>query len=287
MTDFAMAARRDPAGYERAYNPRAAVNDFQAVGDARAPFNARAMAEGDRVADLSYGEHPRRRIDVWRPEGEGPHPAHLFFHGGYWRGGDKTNFAYLGAALAGQGITTAIANYELCPASDLDAVVASAKAAFGWFVQHIGEYGGDPARLTISGHSAGAHLVASILSDPAAVLPAGTHLLGATLVSGAFDPRPAVHAGVNAEIGLTPEVAARNNLEDRAPVLRCPMTVLVGGDEPQEWIDLSLRYADNLRRAGLDPSMGVVPQRHHFSILDDYRDPGSAIRQSIRAHVAA
>lgn len=280
MIDFAAAARSDPAGYERAYNPRAAVSDFQAVSEARVPFNARALAEGDRLADLAYGPHARHRIDIWRPKGAGPHPAHLFFHGGYWRSGDKANFAYLGAALAAIGITTAIANYELCPASDLDAVVASALAAFDWFTRNIAAQGGDPTRLTLSGHSAGAHLCAAILAG--ASLPPGARLLGVTLVSGAFDPRPAVHAGVNAEIGLTPEIAARHNLEAAPQVLRCPVDVLVGGDEPPEWIDLSVRYAGKLGQAAT-----IVPRRHHFSILDDYRDPGSAIRLAIAEQLAA
>ncbi|MDB5416365.1 MAG: alpha/beta hydrolase [Rubritepida sp.] len=287
MIDFAEAARTDPARYERAYNPRAAVADLQAVLDARAPFNARAMAEGDRVADLAYGPHPRHRLDIWRPAGPGSHPAHLFFHGGYWRSGDKANFAYLGAVLAELGITTAIANYELCPASNLDAVVASALSAFAWVTRHIGEYGGDPVQLTLSGHSAGAHLCAAILADPTLMLPAGVRLLGTTMLSGAFDPSPAVYAGVNAEIGLTSEVAARQNLERKPPRLRGPISILVGGDEPQEWIDLSLRYAAHLRDFSWDPSFAIVPDRHHFSILDDYRDAGGAVQRSILQQIAA
>ena len=281
MDDFAEAARRDPEAYERSYNPRVAAPDFQAHTDARAPLNERAWGTR-RAADLAYGDHPRHRLDIYPGAGSGPRPVHLFLHGGYWRSGDKVNFGYLGAALAASGLTTVVANYQLCPDADLDAVVASARRAFGWVVRHAAAHGGDPGNVTISGHSAGAHLCAAILrgGEP---LPSGAALRGATLISGIFDPTPTLYARVNAEIGLTPEVAARQRFEGRAPALPCPIALLVGGDEPEAWIALSRRYADGLARPGQRPEVQVLPGLHHFSILDEYRNPQSPVRRAIAA----
>ena len=89
---------------------------------------------------------------------------HVYFHGGYWRAQDKANFAHVARTLVGEGICTVIANYDLCPAVTLDGTVESALRALAWTWRHARDYGGDPDRLTVSGHSAGAHLCAMALA---------------------------------------------------------------------------------------------------------------------------
>ena len=182
----------------------------------------------------------------------------------------------------GEGICAAIANYDLCPAVTLDGTVASALRAIAWTWRHARDYGGDPDRLTLSGHSAGAHLCAIALAHDwtAAGLPADV-IKGAVPVSGIFDPEPAMHTTVNAEIGLTAEVARRNNALRLAPRVRCPVKLFVGGDEPTDWIRQSELYAEHLRQHGLAAELTVVPGAHHFDILDKYVDPTSPIVRAI------
>ena len=207
---------------------------------------------------------------------------HVFFHGGYWRAQDKANFAHVAKTLVGEGICAAIANYDLCPAVTLDGTVDSALRAIAWTWRHAREYGGDPDRLTLSGHSAGAHLCAMALAHDwtAAGLPADV-IKGAVPVSGIFDPEPAMHTTVNAEIGLTAEIARRNNALRLAPRVRCPVKLFVGGDEPTDWIRQSELYAEHLRQHGLAAELTVVPGAHHFDILDQYVDPTSPIVRAI------
>ena len=155
---------------------------------------------------------PLHKIDIFPAPGTSNAPVHVFFHGGYWRAQDKANFAHVAKTLVAEGICAAIANYDLCPAVTLDGTVESALHAIAWTWRHAREYGGDPDRLTLSGHSAGAHLCAMALAHdwPAAGLPADV-IKGAVPVSGIFDPEPAMHTTVNAEIGLTEEIARRND----------------------------------------------------------------------------
>ena len=167
----------------------------------------------------------------------------------------------------GKGICAAIANYDLCPAVTLDGTVDSALRAIAWTWRHARAYGGDPDRLTLSGHSAGAHLCAMALAHDwtAAGLPADV-IKGAVPVSGIFDPEPAMHTTVNAEIGLTEEIARRNDALRLAPRVRCPVELFVGGDEPADWIRQSELYAEHLRQHGLaaraDGRAGRTPLRH-------------------------
>jgi len=273
-----------PEEQEFHYNPQHAFPDFARHQQARAPLNARARRELAAHWDVPYGEHPLRTLDIF-PAAPGA-PVHLFLHGGYWRAQDKQNYSCIAGALVPLGITTVIANYELCPAATLDGVVDSALAAFAWTCRRIGDYGADPQRISVSGHSAGAHLAAEILAaDWSARGVDATVLTGAVMVSGIFDPTPAIATSVNADLHLDAEIAARHNMEDHAPRVHCPTLILAGGLEPTQWIDQSFRYSHHLRRHGGDPAVTVVPGQDHFSILAQYLHPDSAILQTIRAHV--
>jgi arylformamidase len=106
---------------------------------------------------------------------------------------------------------------------------------------------------------------------------------GAVPSSGIFDPEPAMHITVNAEIRLTEAIARRHDALRLAPTARCPVRLFVGGDETSEWIRQSELYLEHLRRHGLDASLGVIPGRHHFDVIDEYVDPASPIVRAIVA----
>lgn len=262
--------------HEVQYNPRAAVPDFALCQERQQAWSAAAAARLAAIRNLAYAEGPLRDLDIYPVPGVAKAPVHLFFHGGYWRAQDKANFAFLAEALVAAGSLAVIANYPLCPAVTLDEIVAAARAAVAWTHRHIAGFGGDPARLTVSGHSAGAHLAAACLAEdwPARGLPSDI-IARAVLVSGIFDPAPAMRTSVNAEIRLTPELAARHDYERIPPRLLCPAWIVAGGREPWQWIDQSFRYAQHLRRHGGDPGVLVIPGRHHFDILELVREAES------------
>jgi arylformamidase len=268
--------------HEFQYNPQRAFPNFKDSQADRAGPNRAARTELKSVLDISYGEHPLRKLDVFPAMSAGKAPVHVFFHGGYWRAQDKENFAFIAGALVPLGITTVIANYELCPASTLDGVVDSALAATEWTYRHIADYGGDPDAVTLSGHSAGAHLGAEILAtdwrqrgiDPA-------FIKGAVLISGIFDPTPAIRTTVNAELNLTEEIARRHNVEERDPIVACPVAIIAGGLEPWQWVDQSFRYSHHLRRHGHDPEVHVLPGLNHFDIITQYLDREAPIMQAV------
>jgi acetyl esterase/lipase len=112
-----------------------------------------------RVArDISYGEGLRRRLDVYAPSGrQAPLPVIVFIYGGSWNSGDKDDYQFLGAALASRGFVTVLPDYRLVPEVRFPDFLEDCAAATRWVSDHAAEYGGDPGRIVLMGHSAGAY----------------------------------------------------------------------------------------------------------------------------------
>jgi len=271
--------------HEFHYNPQCAFPNFADYGARRQSWNAEANAGLTKLTDLAYGDHPLRTLDLFLADGgRRPCPVHVFIHGGYWRAQDKQNFAFVAPVLVARGITVAVINYELCPASTLDGVVDAAIAAVEWLHRTVAQHGGDPDAISISGHSAGAHLCAEVLAaDWAARGINPGFITGAVMISGIFDPAPAMRTTVNAQLRLTPSIAARHDVERRPPRIICPIWLFAGGQEPWRWIDQTFRYAHHLHRHVADPAVQVLPGFNHFDVIDQYRDASSPIGQAVLA----
>ncbi len=272
-----------PEDMESHFNPRAIIPDVEGYGRRREGVNEQARGWPGRIADISYGDTDRKVLDIYPPkDAQGPLPVHLFIHGGFWRSRSKDEFPYVGQALAEQGFLTVVITYPLCPESDLDAVVEGTRQAFQWVAENIADYGGDPARISISGHSAGAHLGAAILAEDWAArgLP-NVQIENAVLISGIYDPEPARHTTVMAEINLTDDLIARHDYTTHAARVKCPVTVIAGGGEPRGWISQSEVYAEHLRRAGYDVTYFESGQDNHFDLQNQYLDPTSDIMTAI------
>jgi len=118
--------------------------------------------------DLAYGNDPRARLDLYVPDGlTKPAPVILFFHGGSWQSGSKTIYRAFGQAFASAGIIAAVADYRLYPQVKYPAFIEDGALALRYLHEHIADHGGDPARLYLSGHSAGAYIAAMLACDPA------------------------------------------------------------------------------------------------------------------------
>ncbi len=130
--------------------------------------------------DVTYGpspDEPRWKLDVYRPKdakGNRSRPAILFFHGGGFRAGSKTQFAWYAADAAALGYVAFSANYRLAPQHLYPAAVDDAQRVVRWVRANAAKYGVDPKRVGAVGSSAGGHLVAMLAardtrdnSDPA------------------------------------------------------------------------------------------------------------------------
>jgi len=128
-------------------------------------INALAAVEpADRTADIAY--RGALKLDVYTPRsGAAPWPVVVFIHGGGWDSGDRGMYRFAGAALAAQGFVAVVPSYRIFPEGRFPDFIEDAAAAVGWTADHIGGFGGDPRRLVLMGHSAGAHIAAMLSFD--------------------------------------------------------------------------------------------------------------------------
>jgi acetyl esterase/lipase len=121
--------------------------------------------------NLTYAEGKpedadKHKLDIYRPREPNSAPVLIFLHGGYWRQGDRSQYTFLGNLFAEAGYVVVIPSYRLMPSNPHPAQIEDVASAFAWTHDHIAKYGGDPNRIVVSGHSAGAHLASLLALDP-------------------------------------------------------------------------------------------------------------------------
>jgi len=117
--------------------------------------------------DLPYSTegHPRHVLDVYTVKGAKDRPVVFWIHGGGWTQGDKSNVALKPKAFVEKGFVFVSTNYRLLPKVDMETIVRDIAKAIRWTHEHVAEYGGDPSRILVMGHSAGAQLAALVCTD--------------------------------------------------------------------------------------------------------------------------
>lgn len=158
-----------------------------------------ALAPGDtysRTAGVAYGPHPRQQLDVYRPASAAPAggwPVAVFFYGGSWNRGERGDYAFVGEALAARGILTLVADYRLYPEVRYPDFLRDSAAALSWGLAHAQGLGGNPRRVFVMGHSAGAYNAAMLALDARWLAPSGhapRELAGFVGLAGPYDFLP-------------------------------------------------------------------------------------------------
>ncbi len=160
-------------------------------------------AGGSRVASaIAFGAHGQR-LDVWRA-GDiscAAKPVMIFFYGGGWVKGARGEYGFVARAFAARGFVVVVPDYRKVPGVRFPAFVQDAADAVKWTHDHIGEYGGDPTKIAIAGHSAGGYAVAMLALDKqwlaAIKLPPDT-IKAAVGLSGPYDFYPYTGRAVDA-----------------------------------------------------------------------------------------
>lgn len=208
-------------------------------------------------SDISYRSGPeltdymreRCRLDLYYPQNEPGFATVVWFHGGGLSAGERE----VPAELKQQGIAVVAVNYRLHPKVTAPAYIEDAAAAVAWTFAHIGEFGGDPSRIFVSGHSAGGYLTSMVGLDQRWL---AAHDIDANRIAGLipYSGHAITHFTVRAERGIP---GTRPIVDDLAPLYHvradAPPILLITGDRNRELLG---RYEENayfwrmLREAG-------------------------------------
>ncbi len=153
------------------------------------------------------GDHPAQKLIVWTlrsGQGAEPRPVMLFVHGGSWKRGDPDDYEFVARAFVEKGFVVVLAGYRLGPDGVFPAMVEDTASAVAWTCENIARHGGDPARLTLAGHSAGAYNVVMTALEPRWL---GAHQLDSRIIanvvglSGPYDFLPLDSESTRAAFG--------------------------------------------------------------------------------------
>ncbi len=144
--------------------------------DALNGLNAVTPGDGETeqlAHDVFFGRDPRQALDVYGPEGAGSEgagsggslPVVVFFYGGSWASGRRQDYGFAARALASRGFVVVVPDYRLVPAFAYPAFVEDGAAAVRWTATNIAGLGGDPGRIAVMGHSAGAYIAMMLAMD--------------------------------------------------------------------------------------------------------------------------
>lgn len=275
-----MRRQRDAAWLEQQLNNRARVPEHPAILQSWAEASAVSRQHADCVLDIAYGDGAGEKLDVFRTAaGGGAAPVLVFVHGGYWRALDKSDQSFVAPSFTADGAVVVIPNYALAPAVTIEHIVLQLTRALEWTWRHAAEYGGDPSRIVVAGHSAGGHLAAMLLScrwrEVAADLPA--QLVGSALsISGLYDLESVRLAPfLQADLQLTPASVKRLS-PAFFPRPRGKLYTVVGAAESEEFIRQNQLIRDVWGPTAV-PVCEQLPGAHHFAVMKSLADPAGRL----------
>ena len=266
-------------------SPSRSAKDFLAVLTRHEAETAALAADVTlrRWTDVAYGAAARQRYDVTVPAAvAGPLPCLVFIHGGFWQEGAKSGSGFAARAYAAAGWAHVALGYTLAPEATLAGILDEIATALRHLRAQAADYGIDPDRIVLAGHSAGGHLAAAVLAGLAGADLAAA-LAGYVLISGVYDLAPIAASYVNDAVGMTPDDVARLSPLLHLPAADRPVHLMIGADEPaafQRQTDaLAEHWGPHLAHLGLSRIAG----RDHFDILDALGAPGTETWQEIQA----
>ena len=249
---------------EQQYNNRARVPDHPAVM-ARWKAGSEAARAAHPPERLAYGAGERERMD-WFDAGPGA-PVAVFIHGGYWQALDESWFSFVAPPLLARGVSVAIPTYDLAPQVGLDRIVEQMRMAVEAVAART------DAKPVVTGHSAGGHLSACLLSEGRA--------RAAVAISGVFELEPLIPTSINAALRLDALEARRLSPAEWPAPAGAVLDCVVGGDESAEFLRQSRDMAARWGCDGARTRFDALPGLNHFTVLDPLFDANSTLVRRI------
>lgn len=278
-----------PTQIDAQYNTQLSVADAAAEARHYAELSSETRARLRCRLDEPYGATLDETLDIFPADQPGA-PVFIFLHGGYWRANTSKEFSCIALGPQARGITTVVVNYSLCPKVSIDEITRQARSAVAWVLRNIDRHGGDPRRVAVGGHSAGAHLAAMCLQTRwqeeygLAVDP----LAAAVLVSGIYDLAALRYSYLQPLIQLDDGIIVRNSPTFSVRPCATPALISWGGSESDEFARQSTVFHHAWQAAGNRAELLAQAGTHHFSVIHGFEDASSPLCewlvQALEAH---
>lgn len=258
------------------YNPSLGLSDGPSPLDHYLATAQAARKNLKCVLDVPFGPTVHETLDIFPADAPNA-PVFVFIHGGYWRAFSSKEFSGIALGLQPLGITTVVMNYALCPQVSIDEITRQARAAIAWTVRNIAQYGGDPTRIGIGGHSAGAQLASMCLQthwEQDYGLPQDL-LKAAVLVSGLFDLAPLRYSYLQPMIQFDDGMIRRNSSAFGVRPCTTPTWVTWGGAETSEFARQSALFYAAWTASGNPGFLKEQPDANHFTAIHGFEESNS------------
>ena len=281
MSSFPGWRDYDQAALDGQYNSRGTVADVSVYLRLYAGQTRQAKLATACIENLKYGGGADEQLDIYpasAPAAVGS-PVMVFLHGGDWRALSKEDAGFAAQAFSAGGVMFVALDFSLVPATTVPAMGAQVRRALHWLYLNVAAHGGDPDRLHIAGHSSGANLVGQLLMTdwPSAFHAPADLIKSAVMISGLGDLEPVRLSFRNQQLRLTPGDVEQASLLRCKPHTHCPMLVLVGARETDDYRLQSRELADFWRAQGNSAELFELRDRHHFDAPLEWADPASAV----------
>ena len=268
----------------REYSPSSCIDDINIYIQMyeNLSVQGRKSCAANLLADVKYGPEERSVMDIFVPGGDGPFPIHVFIHGGYWQMLSKTESSFAAPNFLDHDVIYIALDYTLAPDASLPEIIEQTRRGLISILKTAHKFKGDPGNVSISGSSAGGHLVAEMLNtDWADWGYESCPLKAALCMSGVFDVRPLVHTYVNDPLQLDEETAEACSPLFHLPDQSCPLLVTWGENETSEFKRQSEEYFSVWKEKGLPGDCFETPVVNHFDIVMELNRTDSLLFTSL------
>ena len=268
---------------EKNFNPRESVEDFNHCLETSLSKSKNVKKLNDIYENIAYGKGPLQKLDIFgKNDKQNLKPLHIFIHGGYWRALDKDYHAHMSVPFNKNNILFFNVNYDLCPKVSISDICEQIIEAIIWIFNNSKNYGGNNKKISISGHSAGAHLVSYLLSVDWSIYSLPKNIFqGAALISGIYNLKIVQKISVNKDLNLSDKEVQEKTTLDKLPTFKVPLFISYGENEPEGWKHQSISYSGLLKKNDYEHKVISSKGDNHFTLIDTLANEDSNICKEI------
>jgi arylformamidase len=257
----------DQAALDAAYDQSKYAPNLQQITKRYATNSELSRSRIGAPRRVAYGSEPIEQLDIYRSDRPNA-PVMVFIHGGAWRGGLAKDYAFPAEMFLRAGAHYVVPDFSWVQdtAASLLPIADQVRRAVAWTLRNAASFGGDPARVHVSGHSSGGHLGGVVaISDPA--------VKGFVLISGMYDLHPVSLSARSSYVKFNEQTLQELSAMRHLNNIQAPVAVVYGTLETPEFQRQSREFAEALRKLGKPVELVVADGYNHFEVMETLANP--------------